>query len=114
MLFRSNARILVQDLFPGVTLPPVIQASELVKVNWDGQTNYLYSFVAGNSGQSVPYQYGGLPICVGGAPSGTSDPIAACSQTGDYDIRVAPEPSSLLGLLVIGGGMLATKRRKYS
>lgn len=102
-----NASTILQGLFPsGVTIPSVVQASEVVKVGND----YLYSFKALNSGLST---VGPLAVCTGAAATGVTDPKAVCSHTGDYAITV-PEPSSLLGLLVMGGGLLAVKRGKKS
>jgi hypothetical protein len=108
-----NASDLLKQSFPGATIPDVVQVSELVYVEFHGQSSYLYSFSAGNAGQSG---IGGSPGCVGGAPSDINSPLAKCSYSGDYNpmLRKAPEPSSLLGLLVIGGGLLATKRGKKS
>lgn len=103
-----NASTLLKSIFPTIAaqIPSVVQASEVVKVGND----YLYSFKALNSGLST---IGPLAVCTGAAATGVTDPKAVCSHTGDYAITV-PEPSSLLGLLVMGGGLLAVKRGKKS
>jgi hypothetical protein len=107
-----DASPLLRVAFPGATVPDGVQVSELVYVDFHGQSKYLYSFSAINSGQSDMV---GIPGCPGGNPA-VNPALAKCSFSGDYNpmLRKAPEPSSLLGLLVIGGGLLATKRGKKS
>lgn len=104
-----NASDLLAGAFPGAMIPDVVQVSELVYVEFHGQSKYLYSFTAGNAEQSG---MGGSTGCVGGAPPDINDPLAKCSYSGDYTpmLQKVPEPSSLLGLLAIGGGLLAAKR----
>jgi hypothetical protein len=84
-----NATTLLAGLF-GPIVPANAQASEVVKVSLDGgPAQYLYSFEANQV---------------------RSDGTAFFS--GNYDVRVIPEPSSvaLLGLGLVG--MVALRRRK--
>ena len=70
-------------LFAGTGAPPApanSQASEVVKVIYDGSTQYLYSFSATPTGYSTADQY---------------------SYTGRYTAETIPEPATLL-LLSIG------------
>ncbi|MCL1466280.1 NF038130 family PEP-CTERM protein [Argonema galeatum] len=79
-------------------LPNGFQASEVVKYTYNGVTDYLYSFNATNSGLVA-------------ADDGKS-------HNGNYEVTIAgvptvtvPEPSSLLGLMAVGGLFAATKRK---
>lgn len=74
---------------PGVPL----QASELVKVVYGGKTEYKYSFKATQSGLTA-----------------SNDGI---SHSGNYEVTVeaVPEPTTMLGLILGGGGLLAAKRK---
>lgn len=77
-----------------------IQASELVKVSYKGETSYKFGFSA--------------------TQSGVVDPLDNVSHTGNYTLAQAipadepetvPEPSLLLGLTVVGGAIASTKRK---
>jgi hypothetical protein len=104
-----NASVLLKQAFPGATVPDGVQVSELVYVQFKGQSSYLYSFSATNSGQSGT---GGSPGCNGGAPSGIDDPLAKCSYSGGNDPMLkVPEPQNTLGLLAVLGGLLTLKRQ---
>lgn len=76
-----------------------IQASELVKVSYNGLTKYLYNFSAKNSG--LVEQGDGI------------------SHTGNYELLLAgippakvPEPSAMLGLMAVGGFLAAKRKMK--
>jgi hypothetical protein len=79
-------------------LPAQFQASEVVKYTYNGVTDYLYNFKATNSGLVA-------------ADDGRS-------HTGNYEVdfqgklpvQSTPEPSVILGMLMVGG-MFATQRR---
>lgn len=84
-----------------------IQASEIVKYTYDGKTDYLYSFLATNSG---------LVNGVGPGADGKS-------HNGNYEVKMpgskavsapglqaVPEPSSVLALIALGG-IFASKRK---
>ncbi|MBD1923118.1 NF038130 family PEP-CTERM protein [Microcoleus sp. FACHB-831] len=80
-------------------LPNGFQASEVVKYTYDGKTDYLYSFLATNSG------------LVNGAGQGADGK----SHNGNYEVKMpgskaVPEPSSVLALMALGG-ILASKRK---
>lgn len=75
-----------------------IQASELVKVSYNGQTNILYSFVA--------------------TPSGLVSQDPTLSHTGNYEIVIKnggntpiPEPSLVVGSAIALSGLWAAKRK---
>lgn len=74
-----------------------IQASEVIKVIYNGQTELKYSFVATNSGLTA-------------ADDGFS-------HNGNYELTVnapeaVPEPTTMLGLLVGGGSLVAAKLKR--
>lgn len=78
-----------------------IQASELVKVSYNGQTNIFYSFVATDSGLM-------------------SDDLTQ-SHTGNYEIvfnsggnTAIPEPSLMVGSAIALSGLWAAKRKSRS
>ncbi|NEO93708.1 MAG: PEP-CTERM sorting domain-containing protein [Moorea sp. SIO3G5] len=86
-------------LSPGfqLPLPPSIRASEIVKVEYNGKTEYLYGFVPTASGlvsredgisHNATYQVAFL-----GAPPGPSS----------SDPQPVPESSTVLGLIALGG-----------
>lgn len=76
-------------------LPNGFQASEVVKYTYDGKTDYLYSFFATDSKLVA-------------ADDGKS-------HTGNYEVSFqgakVPEPSTMLGLMAVGGLFAATKRK---
>jgi hypothetical protein len=78
-----------------------IQASEIVKYTYNGTTDYLYSFLATGSGLTAK-----------------DDGV---SHSGNYELKLAgvitppppaavPEPSTILGLMAVGGLFGAAKR----
>jgi hypothetical protein len=79
------------------------QASEVVKATIDGQSQYLYSFLATNSG---------LTNSAGKGADGSS-------HSGNYEVSLkgvippasVPEPSTMLGLMAVGGMVAASKRK---
>lgn len=78
-------------------LPSGLQGSEVVKYTYNGVTDYLYSFSATQSGQV--------------------DTADGKSHSGNYEVTVAsvasvPEPSTMLGLMAVGGLLAASKKRK--
>lgn len=76
-----------------------IQASELVKVSYQGDSYYQFGFSA--------------------TQSGVVDPLDNVSHTGNYTLaqtvpaesETVPEPSLLLGLAVVGGAIASTQRK---
>lgn len=84
-------------------LPNGFQASEVVKATIDGQSQYLYSFLATNSG---------LTNSAGAGADGSS-------HSGNYEVSLrgvippasVPEPSTMLGLMAVGGMVAASKRK---
>jgi hypothetical protein len=85
----------LQPLLAGKT----IQASEIVKVSYNGGlAQYLYNFSATNSG--------------------LVDQGDQFSHNGNYELTLAglpptqvPEPSTMLGLMAVGGMVVASKRK---
>ncbi len=81
-------------------LPPQLQASEVVKVTHNGRTSYAYTFSAARSTLS--------------SDDGTH------SHTGVYDPQFTldpvdvPEPSILLGLIGVGGLVVAKRQSQKS
>ena len=72
-------------------LPDGFQASEVVKYEYDGIIDYAYGFEATESGL-------------------ISDD--GSSHNGNYEVSVStPEPSSVLGLMAVGGLLLASKKK---
>ncbi|MEQ9548157.1 MAG: NF038130 family PEP-CTERM protein [Coleofasciculus sp. G3-WIS-01] len=77
-----------------------VQAAELVKIDYDGETSYHYSFSA--------------------AESGLIEQGDMISHTGLYDpelptnveVEKVPEPSFILGSLLAAGGMFAAKGKQ--
>lgn len=77
-------------------VPPGSQASEVVKVTYNGMTDYLYGFSATPSGYHLV---------------GTAGPTTPF--TGNYEVKAVPEPAALW-LFGIGlAGLLASRRRRY-
>ena len=78
-------------------IPPIpglsLQASELVKVVYGAKTEYKYSFKATRSGLTA-----------------LGDGI---SHRGNYEVAVeaVPEPTTMLGLILGGGSLIAAKRK---
>lgn len=76
-----------------------IQASEIVKVNYNGVTDYLYSFTATNSGlieaSDGESHNGNYEVTLAGVPSAS-----------------VPEPSIMLGLLTVAGMFVSQRRVK--
>ncbi|OCR00257.1 hypothetical protein BCD67_24955 [Oscillatoriales cyanobacterium USR001] len=70
-----------------------LQASEVVKVIYDGKTQYKYSFNATNSGLTA-----------------LDDGI---SHSGNYEVSVeaVPEPTTMIGLILGGSSLIAAKRK---
>ncbi len=86
-------------------VPKGFQASEVVKVSYEGKTEYKYNFFATNSGV---YEKGEFD------KTGKKS-----SHTGNYELTIdgvppttesVPEPSAMLGLLGVGG-FFAVKRK---
>ncbi len=78
-----------------------VQASELVKVSYRGQSYYSFGFTATQSGVVDPLDgvsHAGNYLLTAQLPA-ESDPVAV------------PEPATVLGLLTLGGVMAATKRK---
>ena len=77
------------ELFSG------IQASEVVKYTYNGVTDYLYSFKADNS-KLVEWSDG-------------------VSHSGNYEVTISvPEPSTMIGLMTVGGLLVAAKKKGQS
>lgn len=108
-----NASSMLKSAFGNTTLmgiplaslvPAEVQASEIVKVVYDnGPAQYLYNFVANDSGQVNDKGLGADGI----------------SHNGNYEVTLAgvppvasvPEPSTMLGLMAVGGVFSAVKRK---
>jgi hypothetical protein len=99
---HHNAADLIADVLPSQLqsfLPDSIQASEVVKVTYNGASKLLYSFDASLSGLVA-------------ADDGFS-------HNGNYEVSMAgvpptesvPEPSAMLGMMVVGGLFAASKRK---
>lgn len=83
------------SLLPSGSLPPGLQVSEVVKVTYNGKTDYKYSFFATPSG----YHTAAFPLDQ--------------SYTGNYEVHIQVPLPSVLWLLGIGfaGLMIASRRR---
>ncbi|NEP36893.1 MAG: PEP-CTERM sorting domain-containing protein [Moorea sp. SIO3B2] len=116
-----NARDMLAEVIGQVNpffaafLPESIQASEIVKVDYDGKTEYLYGFEATNSG----------------LVSSDDNNVHTHSHSGNYQVALlgtppgpfgsepqgVPESSTVLGLIALGGlftaGGLVDSRQKY-
>ena len=77
-----------------------VQAAELVKITYDGETSYHYSFSAPESGL---IEQGDMI-----SHTGLYDP----ELTTNVEVEKAPEPSFVLGSLLAAGGMFAAKRKQ--
>lgn len=113
-----NARdLLVASLPPEFTpfIPPVVQASELVYLDYRGIAGIFYSFDPSNAGQSANDGIGNLS-CPGGAPSDENSALAKCSYSGNYQItEPVPEPLTLLGAsAAVGLGGFFKRRASQS
>ena len=98
--FNARDRIASQNPFLASLLKDEVQASEIVRVDYQGQTRYLYSFSATNSGlyENGEFQNTGV----------------TSSHTGNYEVSIqVPEPGALLGLLAVGGMFAAAKRKSF-
>lgn len=92
-----DATLFLQGIAGSLAIvPPGSQASEVVKVTYNGITDYLYGFSATPSGYHI----------VG--TTGSTAPF-----TGNYEVKAVPEPAALW-LFGIGlAGLLASRRRCY-
>jgi hypothetical protein len=77
-----------------------VQAAELVKIDYEGETTYHYSFSAAESGL---LEQGDMM-----SHTGIYDP----ELTSNAEVEEAPEPSFILGSLLAAGGMFAAKRKQ--
>lgn len=77
-----------------------VQAAELVKIDYNGETTYHYSFSAAESGL---IEQGDMI-----SHTGLYDP----ELTANVEVQKAPEPSFVLGSLLAAGGMFAAKRKQ--
>ncbi|KAF3889053.1 MULTISPECIES: NF038130 family PEP-CTERM protein [Nostocales] len=98
LLFSGVDQTLINSLRDPNKVGTPIQASEIVKYTYDGKTDYLYSFNATNSGlvsdDSTKSHNGNYEVSIQGKPP----------------VKSTPEPSVMLGMLVVGG-MFATQRK---
>jgi hypothetical protein len=77
-----------------------VQAAELVKITYEGETTYHYSFSAAESGL---LEQGDMM-----SHTGIYDP----ELTSNVEVQEAPEPSFMLGSLLAAGGLFAAKRKQ--
>jgi len=77
-----------------------VQAAELVKIDYNGETTYHYSFSAAESGL---IEQGDMI-----SHTGLYDP----KLTANVEVQQVPEPSFVLGSLLAAGGMFAAKRKQ--
>lgn len=77
-----------------------VQAAELVKIDYEGETTYHYSFSAAESGL---LEQGDMM-----SHTGIYDP----ELTSNVEVQEAPEPSFMLGSLLAAGGLFAAKRKQ--
>ncbi len=99
-----DAKDMLAEIVPqqwAFLLPPSVQASEIVKVNYNGITDYLYGFEATDSG----------------LVSANDNNVYTHSHSGNYQVAMlgnlpkpsssepepVPESSTVLGLIVVGG-----------
>ncbi|WP_413163960.1 NF038130 family PEP-CTERM protein [Capilliphycus salinus ALCB114379] len=78
-----------------------LQISEIAKVTINGQSEYVYGFNATNSG------FVALDDVAGKSYSG----VYAWSKAGQPPVAAVPEPSTMLGLMAVGGLFAAAKRK---
>ncbi len=83
----------------GVLSSKKLQASEVVKYTYNGVTDYLYSFTA--------------------TESGLVEQGDGASHSGNYEVTIAgvasvPEPSTMIGLMTVGGLLVAAKKKGQS
>ncbi len=104
LLFKglnNTQKLLLNSLRDPSKAGTPIQASEIVKYTYNGTTDYLYSFLATGSGLTA-----------------ADDNF---SHSGNYELKLAgvitpppaaavPEPSTILGLMAVGGLFGAAKR----
>ncbi|VXD11582.1 conserved exported hypothetical protein [Planktothrix serta PCC 8927] len=97
----NGQKALINSLRDPSKVGTPIQASEVVKYTYNGTTNYLYNFLATESGLTA-----------------FDDGV---SHNGNYELKLAgvitppppvavPEPSTILGLMAVGGLFAAAKR----
>ncbi|HIK13353.1 MAG TPA: NF038130 family PEP-CTERM protein [Oscillatoriaceae cyanobacterium M33_DOE_052] len=84
----------MKDVYNYAFIPNGFQASEVVKYTYGGVTQYLYNFNA--------------------TATGLKELSDGKSHSGNYEVTVAviPEPSTMVGLMSLGGILAATKKRK--
>ncbi len=100
LLFYAPAALKAILAQKGVSL----QASELVKLSFDGKNEIAYSFTGAKS--NVASKDGSFNFTYDG------DPMLVPPQ--DPPTEKVPEPSAVLGLVAVGGLFVATRKRKKS
>ncbi|MEB3279558.1 MAG: NF038130 family PEP-CTERM protein [Lyngbya sp.] len=78
-----------------------LQISEIAKVTINGKSEYVYSFNATNS------DFAALDDIAGGSYTG----VYSWSKAGQPPVAAVPEPSTMLGLMAVGGLFAAAKRK---
>ncbi len=95
---QQQQQVQLAQMF-GVLRSP-LQASEVVKITYKGETQYHYSFTAARSGLVEKGD--------GRSHTGLYDP----QLTSDVDSEAVPEPSAALGLVAVGGLFVAKRKFK--
>jgi len=94
-------------------LPNGFQASEVVKATYDGQDSFLYSFVATRSGLTNSLGVGADGISHNGNYEVSLRNVLP-PQTSQRTTASTPEPSIMVGLLAVGGILVAKRRVKQA
>ncbi|MCW6035737.1 NF038130 family PEP-CTERM protein [Spirulina subsalsa FACHB-351] len=84
---------------------PLLQISEIAKVTIDGKVSYAYGFSAVETGVLA------ADAGVGDSSSHTGRYTIALQGTPEKDRADVPEPSLMIGLALVGGAVVASKRK---
>ncbi|WP_017305184.1 NF038130 family PEP-CTERM protein [Spirulina subsalsa] len=84
---------------------PLLQISEIAKVTIDGQVSYAYGFSAVQTGVLA------ADAGMGDSSSHTGRYTIALQGTPEEERADVPEPSLMIGLALVGGAFVASKRK---